>query len=146
MAEEVSEFQPELTAFTCAYCAYMSGDTAGAMRIQYPANVKVIKLPCTGKTDARYILSAFEEGADGVYVLACPIGNCHHVRGNERARSRVQYAAKLLDQIGIGSDRLGIFFLSGGQGETFALAAREMTERVLKLGPNPLRGNGLKEA
>jgi coenzyme F420-reducing hydrogenase delta subunit len=137
-----ADFQPELTAFTCAYCAYMSGDTAGSVRIQYPPNVKVIKLPCTGKTDARYILSAFEDGADGVYVLACPIGNCHHVRGNERAQARVRYIAKILDRIGVGGERLDIFFLSGGQGETFALAAREMTERIRKLGPSPLRGNG----
>ncbi len=132
-------FEPELTAFTCSYCAYMSGDTAGAMRIQYPANVKVVKLPCTGKTDDRYILAAFEEGADGVYVIACPIGNCHHVRGNERARARVQRTRRLLDQVGLGAERLDIFFLSGGMGESFAVAAREMTERIRKLGPSPLK-------
>ena len=132
-------FEPELTAFTCSYCAYMSGDTAGALRVQYPANVKVVKLPCTGKTDARHIFSAFEEGADGVYVIACPIGNCHHVRGNERARARVDRTRKLLDQVGLDGSRLDIFFLSGGMGESFATAAREMTERIRKLGPNPLR-------
>jgi coenzyme F420-reducing hydrogenase delta subunit len=133
------DFVPELTAFTCSYCAYMSGDTAGAMRIQYPATAKVLKLPCTGKTDPRHLLAAFEQGADGVYVIACPIGNCHHVRGNERAKSRVGRVKKLLDQMGLGGERLEIFFLSGGMGESFALAAREMTERVLRLGPNPLR-------
>ncbi len=137
-------FEPELTAFTCNYCAYMSGDTAGALRLQYPANVKVVKLPCTGKTDARYLLAAFEEGADGVYVIACPIGNCHHVRGNERARARVAQTRKLLEQVGLEGGRLDIFFLSGGMGESFAVAAREMTERIRKLGPNPLRnGRGL---
>jgi F420-non-reducing hydrogenase iron-sulfur subunit len=132
-------FQPEITAFTCGYCAYMSGDTAGAQRIQYPANVKVIRLPCTGKTDPRYLLSAFEEGADGVYVIACPIGNCHHTRGNERAQARVRKVKKLLDHVGLGGDRLDIFFLSGGMGESFAVAAREMTDRIRRLGPNPLR-------
>jgi len=139
MQESASPFEPELTAFTCSYCAYMSGDTAGALRIQYPANVKVVRLPCTGKTDARYLLSAFEEGADGVYVIACPIGNCHHTRGNERAQARVLRTKKLLDQVGLGGDRLDIFFLSGGMGESFAVAAREMAERVRRLGPNPLR-------
>ena len=132
-------FEPELTAFTCNYCAYMSGDTAGALRVQYPANVKVVRLPCTGKTDPRHLMAAFEQGADGVYVIACPIGNCHHVRGNERARARVVKTKKLLDQVGLGGDRLEIFFLSGGMGESFAVAAREMTERVRRLGPNPLR-------
>lgn len=132
-------FEPELTAFTCSYCAYMSGDTAGAQRLQYPPNVKVVKLPCTGKTDARYLLAAFEEGADGVYVIACPIGNCHHVRGNERAQARVARTRRLLEQVGLEGDRLGIFFLSGGMGESFAAAAREMTERIRRLGPSPLR-------
>ncbi|HSH71240.1 MAG TPA: hydrogenase iron-sulfur subunit [Deferrisomatales bacterium] len=150
MAEQTvtptAPFEPELTAFTCGYCAYMSGDTAGALRIQYPANVKVIRLPCTGKTDARYLMAAFEQGADGVYILACPIGNCHHVRGNERAKARVERTKKLLDQVGLGGERLDIFFLSGGMGESFAVAAREMTERVRRLGPSPIRnGNGRGE-
>lgn len=135
-------FEPELTAFTCSYCAYMSGDTAGALRIQYPATVKVLKFPCTGKTDPRHIFAAFEQGADGVYVIACPIGNCHHVRGNERAKARVGRAKRLLDAAGLGGERLEIFFLSGGMGESFAEAAREMTERIRSLGPNPLRTLG----
>ncbi len=134
-----SDFEPDLTLFTCNYCAYMAADTAGALRVQYPANVKLVRLPCTGKIDVRYILSAFEHGADGVYVVACPIGSCHHVRGNERARSRIEFAKKILDQIGLGRERLDIFFVSAGQGTTYALKAREMTERVRKLGPNPLR-------
>jgi F420-non-reducing hydrogenase iron-sulfur subunit len=139
MADADNGFEPELTLFTCNYCAYMAGDTAGALRIQYPANVKMVRLPCTGKIDVRYILSAFEQGADGVYIVACPIGTCHHVRGNERARARVGFAKKILDEVGLGSDRLEIFFVSAGQGATYALKAREMTERVRKLGPSPLR-------
>ena len=132
-------FEPEITAFTCIYCAYMAADTAGALRQQYPANVKLVRLPCTGKTDVRYILEAFEQGADGVYVVACPLGNCHHVRGNERGRARVARARKLLESIGIEGERLEMHFVSGGQGATFAQVAREMTERVKKLGPNPLK-------
>ena len=121
----------------------MSGDTAGALRVQYPHNVKVLRWPCTGKADPRYLMAAFEQGADGVYIIACPIGNCHHVRGNERARARVHRTQKLLDQVGLGGERLDIFFLSGGMGESFAAAAREMTERICKLGPSPIRnGNG----
>ncbi|MBN1177566.1 MAG: hydrogenase iron-sulfur subunit [Anaerolineae bacterium] len=133
------EFVPEITAFTCVYCGYMSADTAGALRFTYPANVKLIRLPCTGKVDVRYILQAFEHGADGVYVVACPIGNCHHVHGNERAVKRIEYAKKLLDDIGIGGERLDIVFTSGGMGGTFANAARQMTERIKKIGPNPLK-------
>jgi coenzyme F420-reducing hydrogenase delta subunit len=117
----------------------MAADTAGALRQQYPANVKLVRLPCTGKTDVRYILEAFEQGADGVYVVACPLGNCHHVRGNERGRARVARTRKLLESIGVEGERLEMYFVSGGQGATFAQAAREMTERVKKLGPSPLK-------
>lgn len=132
-------FEPEITAFLCIYCADMSADTAGALHIQYPANVKLVKMPCTGKTDVKYILDAFEHGADGVYIVGCPIGNCHHVQGNEWARKRIERAKKLLDEIGIGGQRLEMYFVSGGMGETFARVAREMTERIRALGPNPLR-------
>lgn len=131
-------FEPEITAFMCIYCGYMAADTASALRIEYPANVKLIKLPCTGKTDARYLLKAFEEGADGVYVIACPKGNCHHVRGNERGELRVDHTKKMLDDIGLGGERLNIYFLSGGQGKSFADAAEEMTDRIRELGPNPI--------
>jgi len=139
MSDNGNGFTPELTAFTCIYCASMAGDTAGAMRLSYPASVKFIKLPCTGKVDVEYILRAFEEGADGVYIVACPLGNCHHERGNERATSRVQYAKKLLKEIGLEEERLDIFYMSGSQAHAFAEAARTMTERVKALGPSPLR-------
>ncbi len=132
-------FEPEITVFTCIYCGYMSADTAGALRLQYPPNVKLIRLPCTGKTDVGYLLKAFEQGADGVYVVGCPLGNCHHVRGNERGKARVERAKKLLDEIGLDSERLEMFFVSGGMGDTFARQAWEMTERIRTLGPNPLR-------
>jgi F420-non-reducing hydrogenase iron-sulfur subunit len=132
-------FEPEITAFMCIYCADMAADTAGALRIQYPANVKLVKMPCTGKTDLHYLLNAFEHGADGVYVVGCPVGNCHHVRGNERARFRVDRLKGILDEIGIGGERLDMFFVSGGMGETFARVAHEMTERIRGLGPSPLK-------
>ncbi len=139
-------FEPEITAFYCIYCGYMASDTAGALRIQYPANVKFVRLPCTGKTDIRYLLEAFEQGADGVYVVACPIGNCHHVRGNERGRARIQRAKRILDDIGLGGERLGMFFISGSQARAFAAAAHTMTERIRELGPSPLKVQGMARA
>ncbi|MBN1146105.1 MAG: hydrogenase iron-sulfur subunit [Anaerolineales bacterium] len=145
MSAQIPEqsFEPEITAFYCIYCGYMAADTAGALHIQYPANIKFVRLPCTGKTDIRYILEAFEQGADGVYQVACPIGNCHHVRGNERGLARIQRAKQILDDIGLGGERLEMFFMSGSQGQTFAMAAQTMTERIRKLGPNPLKEHGL---
>ena len=135
-------FEPEITAFYCIYCGFMAADAAGAMGIQYPANVKFVRLPCTGKTDVRYILEAFEQGVDGVYVVACPIGNCHHVRGNERGRARLAKAADILENVGLERERLGMFFMSGSQAQAFAAAAHTMTERIRQLGPNPLNANG----
>ena len=138
-------FEPEITAFYCIYCGYMAADTAGALGVQYPANVKFVRLPCTGKTDIRYLLEAFEQGADGVYVVACSIGNCHHVRGNERGLARLQRTQKILDDIGLGSERLDMFFMSGSQAQTFASAVDQMTDRIRELGPNPLKGESIQE-
>ena len=139
MSTPSNTFEPEITAFYCIYCGYMAADTAGALNLQYPANVKFVRMPCTGKTDVRYLLEAFEQGADGVYVVACPIGNCHHVRGNERGLARLQRAKKILDEIGIGGDRLDMFFMSGSQANVYAQAAKTMTERIKQLGPSPLK-------
>ncbi|MFH2102724.1 MAG: hydrogenase iron-sulfur subunit [Chloroflexota bacterium] len=132
-------FEPEITAFYCVYCGYMAADTAGANQTQYPANVKFVRMPCSGKTDIRYILEAFEQGADGVYVVACPIGNCHHVRGNERGHARLVRAKKILDEIGLGGDRLEMFFMSGSQAQAYANAAQRMTDHIRQVGPNPLK-------
>lgn len=137
--QQNKSFEPEITAFYCIYCGYMAADTAGALGLQYPANVKFLRMPCTGKTDIRYLLEAFEQGADGVYIVACPIGNCHHVRGNERGRARLQRAKHILDDIGLGGERLDMFFMSGSQANAFAEAARTMTDRIRALGPNPLK-------
>ncbi len=117
----------------------MAADTAGAKQIQYPANVKFVRMPCTGKTDVRYLLEAFEQGADGVYVVACPIGNCHHVRGNERGYARLKRARQILEEVGVGGERLDMFFMSGSQAQVYADAAQTMTDRVRRLGPNPLK-------
>lgn len=139
-------FDPELTAFTCIYCGSMAADTAGAMRVTYPANVKLFRFPCTGKVDVEYILKAFEEGADGVYVVACSIGNCHHVHGNVRATRRLEYARQLLEQVGIAGERVAIFYMSGSEAHAFASAASQMTERIRRLGPSPLRRPTLASA
>jgi coenzyme F420-reducing hydrogenase delta subunit len=143
MSQQANQtFEPEITAFYCIYCGYMAADTAGALQVQYPANVKFVRMPCTGKTDVRYLLEAFEQGADGAYIVACPIGNCHHVRGNERGRARMTRAKQILDEIGLGGERLDMFFMSGSQAQAYANAAQVMTERVRKLGPNPLKAEG----
>ncbi len=135
------DFTPEITLFTCIYCGYMAADTAGALRQEYPADVKIVRLPCTGKIDMQYMLDAFDEGADGVMIIACSLGNCHHERGNERARARVQRIQKILESVGLEPERVEIHYVSGGMGATFAENVREMTNRLQELGPNPIKGN-----
>jgi len=109
------------------------------MRLSYPTNVKIVQVPCTGKVDVLYLLKSFQRGADGVYVAGCMEGDCHYLTGNLRARKRVEYTKKILDDIGIGGDRLEMYNMSAGQGPRFVEVAHEMTERIKTLGPNPIK-------
>lgn len=131
-------FYPKIIAFCCYYCAYSAADLAGSLRLQYPPTVRMIEQPCSGKVDIRLLLQAFEDGADGVYVAGCMDGDCHFLKGNIRAKKRVNAAKKILDEVGVGGERLEMFNLSGSMGPRFAEIANEMTERILRLGPNPL--------
>ena len=132
-------FEPVIVAFCCNFCAYTAADLAGSMRLQYPTNVRVVRLLCSGRVDVIHILRAFEEGADGVYVAGCMEGECHFREGNFWARKRVGLAKKLLDEIGIGGERVEMFNLSAAMAGRFAEIVNTMTERIRKLGPSPLR-------
>ncbi len=131
-------FEPRIVAFTCQYCAYAAVDLAGTLHHPYPASLRVVRLPCSGKLDALHILRAFEEGADGVCLIACTEANCHHVDGSRRARRRIGYVQGLLKEIGIEPERLGVLTASSAMDGGMSQAVAEMTEKVLKLGPSPL--------
>jgi F420-non-reducing hydrogenase iron-sulfur subunit len=132
-------FEPKILALCCHYCAYAAADLAGSMRAQYPPNVRVLRMPCTGKLDVGYIMKAFEGGADGVIVAGCLEGGCHFQEGNLRAKKRVGLAKQVLSEAGIEADRLEMFNLSSAEGQTFANIVVTMTERIKGLGPSPLR-------
>ena len=108
------------------------------MRLQYPSNVKIIRVPCTGKVDVIHLLRAIQMGADGVYVVGCLEGTCHYNEGNFQARERVEHVRTLLEEIGMEGDRVRMYNLSSGEGPTFAAYAKEMTEHIMSLGPSPL--------
>ena len=129
-------------AFCCHYCAYAAADLAGSLRMQYPASVRVVKLPCTGKLDVQLVLDAFEHGADGVMVAGCLEGDCHYQQGNLNARRRVNYVKTLLKGIGLEPDRVRMFNMSSAMGRQWAEAVTEMDDQVRKIGPNPLRMTG----
>ena len=132
-------FEPVIVAFCCHYCAFAAADLAGSLRLSYPPNVRIIRLPCTGKLDVLYILKAFEFGADGVMVAGCLEGQCHFQKGNIYAKKRVLYAKKLLSEITIEPERLEMYNLSSAMATRFAEIAREMTERIKKIGPTPIK-------
>ena len=124
-----------MVAYCCNFCAFAAADLAGAMRVQYPPNVRIIRLPCTGKVDAVHLIKAFEDGADGVFVAGCLEGECHFLEGNLRAKKRVAYVKRLLDEVGINPQRVEMFNLSSAMGGQFAEIVEEMTGRIKKLGP-----------
>jgi F420-non-reducing hydrogenase iron-sulfur subunit len=131
--------EPRILAFCCHYCAYAAADLAGSMRVQYPPNVRVLRLPCTGKVDVGQIMLAFERGVDGVIVAGCLEGGCHFQEGNLRAKKRVALARQVLAEAGLEPERLEMFNLSSAEGQTFADIVALMTRRLKELGRSPLR-------
>ena len=140
------KFEPEIIAFCCEYCSYAAADLAGSIRMAYPPNIKVILVPCSGRVDPVYLLHALEQGADGVYVTGCMEGDCHFLTGNFKAKKRVAYIRKMLDEMGIEQDRVQMFNIAASDAPEFARVAEMMTEKIRALGPNPIRGNGDAQA
>jgi F420-non-reducing hydrogenase iron-sulfur subunit len=135
----MENFEPVIVAFCCHYCAYTAADMAGSQRLPYPSNVKIIRVPCSGKVDALHITKAFEKGADGVYVAGCLDGDCHFKNGNDKAAKLVTYVQNYLEEIGLEPERLEMVRISAGMGDRFALIATEITEKIRKLGPSPIK-------
>jgi F420-non-reducing hydrogenase iron-sulfur subunit len=137
----MGSYEPDIVAFCCHYCAYTAADMAGSKRLTYPPNVKIIRVPCSGKVDAIHLMKAFEKGADGVLVAGCLEGDCHFDNGNVRVSRRVKRIKSVLDEVGIGGERLEMVMLSAGMGEKFAQVAHEITEKIRELGPNPIKAS-----
>lgn len=116
------------------------------MRLSYPSNIKIIRVPCTGKVDILHVLRAFEKGADGVYAVGCLEGDCHFNSGNFRARKRIEQAQALLETVGVGGDRVQMYNLSSSEAPQFVEIAVEMDARIRELGPNPIKLAGKKAA
>jgi F420-non-reducing hydrogenase iron-sulfur subunit len=131
-------FEPQILAYCCKYCAYAAADLAGSMRLNYPSNVKVIQVPCSGRVDILHLLAAFENGADGVYVAGCLEGECHFLEGNLKTRRKVESVQRTLEELGIEPERVQMYNLSSAQGPRFAEIATEMTEKIKALGPSPV--------
>src|SRR5665811_1844733 len=136
-------FEPEIIVFACHYCAYAAADLAGSMRLQYPTNIRMIKLPCTGKIEVIHLLRAIEAGADGVYAAGCLEGECHYLKGNLWARKHVDHVKTLLEEMGIEPERVEMYNMSSAMGVKFAEVATEFTQRIKELGPNHVKREGV---
>ena len=133
------KFEPLVLAFCCNYCPSCSADLAGSAKMQYPSNIRIVKVPCIGTIGTIHILKALENGADGVCLVGCSEGKCEYSSGNYRARKRVQYVKNLLGKLSIEKERLQIYNISAGEARKFCEVAREVTETVRNLGPIALK-------
>ena len=139
----MTEFEPKIVGFLCNWCAYAGADLAGVSRIQYPPNIRIVRVMCSGRVHPVFILEAFRSGADGVLVAGCHLpSDCHYISGNFKAHRRVMMLKKLLPQFGIEPERLRIEWVSASEGDRFARVIKDMTEEIKKLGPSPLRAGG----
>jgi F420-non-reducing hydrogenase iron-sulfur subunit len=133
------DWEPEIIAFCCKYCAYAAADLAGSKRMQYPTNIRIIHAPCTGKIEMEHILAAFLKGIDGILVAGCLEGGCHFLEGNLRARKRTDRIREMLAEIGVGGERLKMVNLSAAMAPTFVESVQQMVNTVRALGPSPLK-------
>jgi F420-non-reducing hydrogenase iron-sulfur subunit len=130
-----TEFEPKIVAFVCNWCSYGGADIAGSKRLQYPANVKLIRVMCSGRVDTEFVMEAFRKGADGVMILGCHPRDCHYIEGNYNALKRFSIIKPLLDQFNIEQERLYLDWVSASEGEKFARVTKEVSERIARLGP-----------
>jgi len=135
MNESANGFEPKIVGFLCNWCSYEGADSAGGQRRDVPANIRVIRVMCSGRVDPQFVMKAFREGADGVMILGCHPGDCHYKEGNYKALRRARALEKLLEQFGIEKERFRLDWVSASEGEKFARIASEMVEQVRKLGP-----------
>ena len=131
----MSSFRPRIVAFLCNWCSYAGADLAGTTRKKYRADVRVVRVPCSGRVDPAFIIKAFERGADGVLVGGCHPGDCHYVSGNYNARRRFFTIRRLLDFMGIESERFQVTWCSAAESEKWADVVNNVCDLVEKLGP-----------
>ncbi len=131
-------FEPNLLAFCCNWCSYAGADLAGLSRLKYPPNIRIIRTMCSGRVDPQFVVDAFENGADGVLIAACHLGDCHYISQNYKTYKRVNLLHKLMESFGIEKDRLRLEFISAGEGNKFADTVIEMVDKLKELGPSAL--------
>lgn len=133
------QFEPKILGFFCNWCTYAGADLAGVSRLQYPPNIRVIRVMCSGTISPHHVLRAFQKGADGVLIGGCHIGDCHYLRGNYMTVKRINFLQEILKFTGFEAERLHLEWISAAEGPKLAQTVRDFTEKIKKLGPSPLK-------
>lgn len=133
--KESNQFEPVILGFTCNWCSYRAADNAGLARSKYPANIRLIRLMCSGRLDPQFIIKGFAEGADGVLVTGCHLGDCHYVEQNYKTLTRFKLLRRTLTQMGVESGRLKLVWASAAEGMILADEIKKFVEEVRQLGP-----------
>lgn len=134
--ETEKEFKPLIVAFCCNWCSYAGADLAGTSRLNYPANIKIIRVPCSCRVNPNFVLRAFQKGADGVVMAGCHPGDCHYSTGNYYTRRRFSVMTNLLDFVGLEKERVKVDWISAAEANKFSTVMNDVLEKVYKLGPN----------
>jgi len=129
------EYQPKVIGFLCNWCSYAGADMAGTSRMAYPQNIRIIRVPCSGRVDPLFVVKCFQRGADGVLVSGCHPGDCHYTEGNYHTRRRFALLREFLDYLGIAKERLRVEWVSASEGQRFADLLSDFTTELAKLGP-----------
>lgn len=134
----MNEFEPKVVGFLCRWCTAAAADLAGVTRLEYPPNLRPLRVMCTGSVDPVFVIRALLSGADGVLVGGCPPGDCHYVSGNYKARRRITILKTVLKTFRLGDERVELRWISASEGRKFAETVKEMTKKVREMGENPL--------
>lgn len=141
----VAGYQPKLVGFLCNWCSYAGADMAGTSRIGYPPQIRIIRVPCTGRVDPLLVVKSFQQGADGVLVAGCHPGDCHFTQGNYHARRRFALLRRLLDFLGVEPERFRLEWVSASEGRRFSQVISSFTEELARLGPSAAAKQRQKE-
>jgi coenzyme F420-reducing hydrogenase delta subunit len=139
-AKPAKDYEPKIVGFLCNWCSYAGADLAGVSRFQYPPNLRIIRLMCSGRVDPNFIIETLIQGADGVFIGGCHPGDCHYLTGNLYTEKKIKMTKIILERTGINPDRLRLEWIAASEGELFAKTIDEFTEQIRALGPNPLSG------
>ena len=139
-----SDWEPKIIGFLCNWCSYTGADLAGTSRLQYPPNIRIIKVMCSGRVNPQFVLKAFQEGADGVLVSGCHPGDCHYIEGNLHATRKLMLVRDLMDFVGVEPDRFVVSWVSASEGRKFTDVVTAFTKKIRELGPQTRLGGGVE--